>query len=111
MSNILLKSEYINHPKDKGVYLKHFFSSEDNDRLNNLEVRIDPGFEISAHIHENSTEFFYIVEGTGAFLEEGVWKPIQKGNAMKAPTGTKHGIRNTGTVPLLLLATFSPYTR
>ncbi len=47
------------------------FSDIDDHRLNNLEVTILPGFQISPHIHADSTEFYYVVTGTGKFLVDG----------------------------------------
>ena len=49
--------------------MKHFFSSQENDRLNNLEVRIIPNYIIAPHVRENSSEFFYVVDGEGEFLD------------------------------------------
>ena len=108
---ILGTGEFVNHPKEKGVYLKHFFSSADNDRLNNLEVKIEPGCQISQHVHDNSSEFYYVVDGSGEFFIDGQWKSVKKGDAMKAPTGEEHGLKNTGNELLVLLSTFSPPIR
>lgn len=103
--------EYANHPKDKGVYLKHFFCSSDNDRVNNLEVKIEPGCQISPHVHENSNEFYYVVGGEGEFLINGQWTPVKMGYALKAPMGEEHGLRNKGEEPFILFSTFSPPIR
>jgi mannose-6-phosphate isomerase-like protein (cupin superfamily) len=106
--NVMNSSESIKHPKEEGVYLKHFFCSLDNDRLNNLEVKIEPGHQISPHVHENSSEFYYVISGSGEFLIGDKWHIIKKGDALKAPISEKHGIKNTGDEPLLLFSTFSP---
>jgi quercetin dioxygenase-like cupin family protein len=108
---ILSTEEYVNHPKEIGVKMKHFFSNADNDRLNNLEVRIDPGCQISQHIHDNSSEFYYVVDGSGDFFINGQWSQVKKGDAMKAPMGEEHGLKNTGHEPFILFSTFSPPTR
>jgi mannose-6-phosphate isomerase-like protein (cupin superfamily) len=109
--NIFEGAKYVKHPSFEGVFMKHFFSSEDNDRLNNVEVAIMPNFEISPHTHETSTEFFYVVQGEGEFLDKTEWRKIEKGDAFKAPTGMTHGIRNTGKKLLVLFSTFSPSIR
>ena len=108
---VLSNVESVNHPKESGVHMKHFFSSADNDRLNNLEVTIDPGCQISPHVHDNASEFYYVVEGAGEFLIDGQWTPVAEGNAMKAPLGEEHGLKNTGSTAFILLSTFSPPTR
>ena len=106
--NIKLDAEFVKHPTQEGVFLKHFFGKADNDRLNNLEVNIVPGFQIAPHVHEGSTEFFYVVSGSGEFLDDTEWCPIQKGDAFKAPAGMTHAVKNTGNKTLVLLSTFSP---
>jgi len=103
--------ELVKHPKEKGVYMKHFFSSADNDRLNNLEVTIEAGCEISPHIHDNSSEFYYVVSGFGEFMTDGKWHPFKVGDALKAPSGMEHAIKNTSTERVVLFSTFSPAIR
>lgn len=109
--HIINDAQFTKHPTQEGVFMKHFFSSKDNDRLNNLEVKIIPGYCIAPHIHENSSEFFYVVSGEGEFLDGEEWKKIEKGIAFVAPMGMTHGIRNTGKDVLTLFSTFSPATR
>ena len=103
--NIINSGEFVKHPKEEGVYMKHFFCSSDNDRLNNLEVIIDSGCEISPHIHENSSEFYYVISGFGEFLTEGKWMPFKVGDALKAPIGMEHGIKNTGNDKIIVFST------
>lgn len=112
MSDCIIKGgEFINHPKEQGVYLKHFFCSADNDRLNNFEVKIDPGCQISPHTHESTSEFFYVVSGVGSYWDNGQWVPVQPGWALKAAAGQEHGLKNDGQEPFLLFSTFSPPAR
>jgi quercetin dioxygenase-like cupin family protein len=109
---IIRDSEVGPHPKHPGVFLRHYFCGEDNGRLNNLELRIDPGFGIPPHIHDQATEFFYIISGTGEFLIDGEWHEVGPGQACKAPTDEEHGFRVAAEgEPLLMLATFSPPVR
>ncbi|MDR1832496.1 MAG: cupin domain-containing protein [Fusobacteriaceae bacterium] len=110
-AHIFEGAKYEKHPKFDGVFMKHFYSGADTGRLNNFEVMIMPDFEIKSHTHDNSTEFFYVVSGSGEFLDESEWKPIAAGNAMMAPIGMTHAIRNTGRVPLLIFACYSPAIR
>jgi mannose-6-phosphate isomerase-like protein (cupin superfamily) len=110
-SNFKMDAAFIKHPTQEGVFVKHFFGKDDNDRLNNLEVLVVPDFQITPHIHEDSTEFFYVVSGVGEFLDDTEWKPIKKGDSFKAPQGMTHGIKNTGNKALVLFSTFSPAIR
>ena len=110
-SNFKADASFTKHPTQEGVFMKHFFCSEDNDRLNNVEVNIVPGYQIAPHVHEGSAEFFYVVGGTGEFLDGEEWRAIGKGDAFKAPQGTTHSIKNTGRDTLVLFSTFSPPIR
>lgn len=107
-NNFKEEAKFVKHPTAEGVFMKHFFGKNDNDRLNNLEVYVVPGFEVPVHTHEESTEFFYVVKGKGEYLDNGEWKPITKGDAFRAPQGVPHAVKNTGIGALLLLSTFSP---
>ena len=109
--NFKTDATFVRHPAYEGVFLKHFFCSEDNDRLSNLEVNIVPGFMIEPHTHEGSTEFFYVVRGQGEYFDGVEWKDVGQGAAFKAPQGTTHAIRNSGNETLVLFSTFSPAAR
>jgi len=107
--NIKSDATFVKHSAQNGVYMKHFFNGKETDgKLNNLEVHIVPGFEIAPHVHVNASEFFYVVSGSGEFLDSIKWIPIKKGDAFKAPQGMLHSIKNTGSETLILFSTFSP---
>ena len=111
MANLIQDAKYVKNTTYEGVFMRNFFSREDNDRINNSEVCVMPGLQITPHTHEASTEFFYVVSGVGEFLDSSEWKPVKKGDAFKAPQGMTHGVRNTGSELLVILATFSPPIR
>ncbi|MDR2100600.1 MAG: cupin domain-containing protein [Campylobacteraceae bacterium] len=54
---------------------------------------------------------FYVVSGSGEFLDDTKWKSIKAGDAFKALQGITHASKNTGTKTLVLFSTFSPATR
>lgn len=76
--HIIKDAVFTKHPTQEGVFMKHFFSSQENDLLNNLEIRIIPDFMITPHVHENSSEFFYVVDGEGEFLDNEEWKKLRR---------------------------------
>ncbi|MDR1577309.1 MAG: cupin domain-containing protein [Deltaproteobacteria bacterium] len=103
-----LDAAFGKHAND-GVFLKPFFGKADTDgRLNNLEIIIVPGYEILPHNHPTSTEFFYVVSGSGEFQDNDGWHKINPGDAFRAPDGVTHALKAAGPDPLKLLATFSP---
>lgn len=107
-----MKSSYSRHPAFEGVFMNHFMAGSQTDgRLNNLEVLIVPGFEILPHVHEEAGEYFYVVEGSGEFMEDKEWRHIAKGDTFQASRGIVHAVKNTGREPLLLFSTFSPPIR
>ena len=50
----------------------------------------------------------FVIEGQGQFLLHGDDVPMQAGTLLVAPEGAPHGIRNTGTERLLVLAILTP---
>jgi mannose-6-phosphate isomerase-like protein (cupin superfamily) len=62
-------------------------------------------------LHENSTEFYYVVSGSGMFFMGEDWEHVRAGEAMKAPMNVRHGFKNNTNEPLILFSTFSPPIR
>ena len=60
------------------------------------------------HSHEGMDKVYQVVEGEGMVLLEGRELPIKQGELVVAPEGVPHGIRNTGTGRLLVLAVLAP---
>ena len=68
----------------------------------------EPGQEHALHAHEGMDKVYQVIEGQGLFLLEDDDVPMQAGVLLVAPAGTPHGIRNTGTERLLVLAILAP---
>lgn len=68
----------------------------------------EPGQEHKLHTHEGMDKVYQVIEGQGVFLLEGETVPMQAGVVLVAPEGVPHGIRNTGTGRLLVLAVLAP---
>ena len=60
------------------------------------------------HSHGGMDKLYYVIEGDGLFLLEGRQLPMRAGDLMVAPEGIPHGIRNSGTDRLLVLAVLAP---
>jgi mannose-6-phosphate isomerase-like protein (cupin superfamily) len=68
----------------------------------------EPGQVHELHSHEGMDKLYYVLEGEGVFLLEGRQLPTTAGDLMVAPEGVPHGIRNSGTGRLLVLAVLAP---
>jgi mannose-6-phosphate isomerase-like protein (cupin superfamily) len=45
------------------------------------------------HYHKRATEIYYVLEGGGTILLDGVEHPIEKGSIVHIPPGVVHGAR------------------
>ena len=45
------------------------------------------------HYHKRSTELYYVLEGTGEMVLDGVVHPVAKGSLIHIPPGVVHGAR------------------
>jgi quercetin dioxygenase-like cupin family protein len=68
----------------------------------------EPGQAHELHAHEGMDKMYHVLEGDGVFLLEGRDLPMHAGDLLIAPDGVPHGIRNTGTGRLLVLAVLAP---
>ncbi len=58
------------------------------------------GGGIPLHPHNGESETYFFLSGTGVFNDNGTLVPVGKGDVAHTPSGSKHGIQNTGEVPL-----------
>jgi mannose-6-phosphate isomerase-like protein (cupin superfamily) len=91
-----------------------------------FEVIVPPGFNVGAHLHEHSTEFFYVLEGE---LELFAFEPVERegddwrqwkspegdrplragaGSCMFVPSNTPHAFTNPTDTPARMLFQASP---
>ena len=68
----------------------------------------EPGQSHALHAHSGMDKLYYIVEGEGVFLLDGSELPMRAGDALVAPEGVPHGIRNTSGARLLVMAVLAP---
>jgi mannose-6-phosphate isomerase-like protein (cupin superfamily) len=86
----------------------HFTHLVDCEKEKNIrmlaEITLPPGASIGYHRHDNETEYFLILSGTGEVNDDGTVKPVKAGDTMITGSGASHSIKNTGTVPLVFHA-------
>ena len=68
----------------------------------------EPGQEHKLHAHAGMDKVYHVLAGNGVFLLEGREEPMEAGMVLIAPEGVLHGIRNTGSERLLVLAILAP---
>jgi quercetin dioxygenase-like cupin family protein len=68
----------------------------------------EPGQEHALHAHAGQDKVYQVLEGDGVFLLEGQELPMKPGDLLVAPDGVPHGVRNTGSGRLLVLAILAP---
>ena len=68
----------------------------------------EPGQEHALHAHAGMDKVYQVLAGSGLFLLEDEEIPAGPGEMLVAPEGVPHGIRNTGSERLLLLAILAP---
>ncbi len=68
----------------------------------------EPGQEHALHAHVGMDKVYQVIEGHGVFLLDGTEVPMEAGVVLVAPEGAPHGIRNTGSDRLLVLAVLAP---
>lgn len=68
----------------------------------------EPGQEHALHAHAGQDKVYHVLEGNGVFLLDDSELAMKAGDLLVAPEGVAHGVRNTGSGRLLVLAILSP---
>ena len=68
----------------------------------------EPGQAHALHAHAGMDKVYHVLEGEGVFLLEGRELPMTAGDLLVAPDGVPHGVRNSGTARLLVMAILAP---
>ena len=64
---------------------------------------IPPGVSIGEHPHTRQEEIYFLVEGAGTMILDGVHHPIAPGDVSLVQRGHTHGLINSGQTPMRLL--------
>ncbi len=68
----------------------------------------EPGQSHALHAHAGMDKMYFVLSGAGVFLVNDRELPMQAGDLLVAPEGVPHGVRNTGSERLLVLAVLAP---
>jgi quercetin dioxygenase-like cupin family protein len=95
------------NPDCKGAFVKLIIDASTDENLKTLVVKLQPGGEIPLHTHP-TLELFYIMEGEGIVTINDTEQKVTPGDAIYAPTGSVHGIRNESSEDVYFIANFAP---
>jgi mannose-6-phosphate isomerase-like protein (cupin superfamily) len=98
-------------PGDHAVYSKEKMGKSTIFQSPRLLVGLnafEPGQSHALHAHAGMDKVYAVIEGEGVFLLEDRELPMRAGDLLVAPEGVPHGVRNSGTARLLVLALLAP---
>lgn len=72
------------------------------------EATLPPGAATQAHLHPQTEELYYILQGEARMAIEGERRAVGPGDAIAILPGQKHQIRNTGKGALVFLCCCVP---
>ena len=68
------------------------------------KIVLRPGCSIGVHEHTGEAEMFYFASGEGTVNDDGVKIAVKAGDSMTTPSGHTHGVENTGSEDLVIIA-------
>lgn len=108
MSPLSQNDDWSPHPRYARVFLKKLVTTQMNPGLNVNLVRVAPAGEISPHIHDASTETFYVLAGCGMCRIGDKEILLEPGVCAYAPPAVLHSVHNTGDDYLEAISVFNP---
>ncbi|MCF7936326.1 MAG: cupin domain-containing protein [Synergistales bacterium] len=57
------------------------------------KIDLEPGASVGEHLHASDEEVYYILSGSGVFLEDGTEHALRPGDVTVTRSGGRHGIR------------------
>jgi mannose-6-phosphate isomerase-like protein (cupin superfamily) len=67
-------------------------------------LTLDPGKTFGYHMHQNETEYFYILKGEGVLIDNGEEVVVRPGDFCVTGHNESHGVENRSNEPLELIA-------
>lgn len=81
----------------------------ENERSNGVLWFVPPGEEVPAHYHPETDDVWIVLEGEGKYyLEGGETSPIKAGMVVLSEKEQIHGVKATGSKPLVFVAISAP---
>ena len=94
------------------VRISHMVNAENEKHTRMLaEITLNSGCSIGFHQHENETEYYFIIAGTGIVNEGGSDITVTAGDTVVTGNGASHSIKNAGSEPLIFHAVIITYDK
>ncbi len=93
-------------PTGGKLHLCHLMPKEDrpeNQRLYALAT-LEPNATLHYHMHSGESETYYFLSGQGIYSDNGKEIEIAPGMLTITPSGSGHSLKNTGTEPIVFIA-------
>jgi mannose-6-phosphate isomerase-like protein (cupin superfamily) len=71
-------------------------------------LRAPADFSVPAHRHPGSSEYLYILQGSGTMTVDGEVYPVTPGLALQVPGNVEHSFRSSGDEPLVAIQVYTP---
>jgi mannose-6-phosphate isomerase-like protein (cupin superfamily) len=100
--------EWRPHPQLAGILIKPLASRATHPGASVLLVQVAVGGVIGLHTHEQATETAFVLTGEGMLTLGDTEIALQRGAGVTVAPGTPHSLRNTGELPMELIAIHTP---
>jgi len=100
--------EWQPHPTLPGLRLKSLQNRSVSSLASVSLVEVAVGGEIVPHIHEESHETAYILDGSAVLTIPSGEQNLKSGDGVTIPPRTLHALRNTSDTPCRILAVHMP---
>lgn len=99
---------FSDHPKFDRVRIAVCVTGRDSDKASVCMLEIAPAAEVPIHTHDPQADSIFVVAGAGKAYVNGAWQEIAAGDYIFVPEKVEHGIKNSGTAPLVLFVHHCP---
>ena len=96
------------HPQLRDILIKPLATQATHPGASVLLVQLAAGGMIARHVHEHASETALVLAGEGMLTLGSSEIALQPGSGVTVAPGTPHSLRNTGDIPLELIAVHSP---
>jgi mannose-6-phosphate isomerase-like protein (cupin superfamily) len=99
------------HERFADIRIKVFETRLTHPRASVMLVQLAVAGVIATHFHEKETETVYVLAGQGLLTHGNEQSTVGVGMGASIPPGLPHSLRNTGELPLELIAIHMPPIR